>query len=779
MSSPNEPSAALWPTCASLEASVGREAYHRLLCSAEPTRKRGRLLFWQEELFRKFAAETGIAISTVEEFNRLLDAAIARFMSDPPLPEADRESWHFNPAPRACPKGISQKQWETILKKQQEHAEKRELAADAIMRQAKAWHNEALNLFNRAESLQSQGNTIFADETRRQAFDLARCAADSFEKVYEQEELVSSCHRTAALYALACDEFQEAVRLSRGMVRGVDSDDDDALTNRLDEIHEEIRKIDLEAEAVRKRIVGDRLQEITFIADWPSSPSHPNQLAAFSPNSTRLASAAGNKRVHVYEISTQKLLQEFEIKFTKDPPRPGVLRHMNLGMCYSPDGEMIALAGSEGSVFLWDVAAEATRQVLTGHAHNSYNVAFSPDGRHLASAGCFGMRIWDARTGKKGSTFARDVHNSGLAFSPDSKRLAWGRGEGGRLTVLDVDSRTEIYSVKAHRDIVQNLSFSPCGHLLATACFDRTFKLLEAANGREIVTLHGGHSKVIAGNSIAFSPDGKLLATASGSHVLLWSLPSCECIFAIPDSHWTGWVRFSPDGKYLAAKGNQLRLWRVEHLLSLPKDLSSLKGKMGTVVRPSNPQTAFEQAVKPSPAPKKMPPPQHLQNCTVAIKSRCTRKAFAAHVQCPCGGKKFRLLHSGGVWEDDKGDKRPSATNGESGSYLVIKATCAACQAEHLLFDMDFHGWNGFVCRTDAHLRPRPDLIHWHCTKCGQQEHTATVGVFSEGRQDAIEESGEFLTEANWQEGFGSIGIATKCCGCGHKAEDWLSFETM
>ena len=161
------------------------------------------------------------------------------------------------------------------------------------------------------------------------------------------------------------------------------------------------------------------------------------------------------------------------------------------------------------------------------------------------------------------------------------------------------------------------------------------------------------------------------------------------------------------------------------------------------------------------------------------MKSRCTGTRFFAHVRCPCGSKKFRLLHTGSTWQDKYGDKFPKDTKVGDGYFLVIKAVCTLCQASHLLFDKTLHGWNGIVSRADSPSAVQPDLVAWNCSRCGQLVHTATIAVFGEGREDAIQESSGFLDDSNWQEAFGSIQIATKCCNCGHKAPTWLSYETM
>jgi hypothetical protein len=147
-------------------------------------------------------------------------------------------------------------------------------------------------------------------------------------------------------------------------------------------------------------------------------------------------------------------------------------------------------------------------------------------------------------------------------------------------------------------------------------------------------------------------------------------------------------------------------------------------------------------------------------------------------VQCACGNRKIRLLHTGATWHDASGNSFPKQAKVGDAYLLVVKAKCSKCQAEHLLFDDNRHGWNGFVVRQGDRVQPAFDMVPWVC-KCGNEVHTATITIVSEGRQDAIEESGEFLTESNWQEGFSAIHMATTCCQCGHKATNWLDYETM
>lgn len=444
------------------------------------------------------------------------------------------------------------------------------------------------------------------------------------------------------------------------------------------------------------------------------------------------------------------------------------------GICSTPDNQSIVLAGAEGSVVVWDRAAQQIRMKLAAHTYQVMQVAVSPDGKWLASCGAFGVKLWDAMSGKKRGSFEKQPKNIFVVkFSPDSKQLAWS-DENGRVTLLDIVTRNVIFSFKPHKGDVFDLAFSPCSQFLAIT--GRDVKLLATADGRETMSFITGERSY----AVAFSPDGRLLATTDKDLLLLWDVQARECIQAIPDTRWYDSVKFSPDGKRLAASvfPQGIRMWSVQHLLDVEHDLSELHGKAGTVIVPSNsrPPAMLAQAVT-TPVPAKMPPPAHLLKCTEPISSRCRRNRYVGNVRCSCGDKKFRLQHAGASREF-KGEKYPQDTKVGDAYFMIIKATCLECATEYLLFDKDFHGWNGFVVDSGERL-PRPELVSWPCTACGESRHEVTIGVYSEGRQDAIDESGELLNENNWQEGFGSINIDVKCSACGHKVNGWLAYETM
>ena len=143
------------------------------------------------------------------------------------------------------------------------------------------------------------------------------------------------------------------------------------------------------------------------------------------------------------------------------------------------------------------------------------SVAFSPDGKWLASSGCYDytVRLWNANTGER----VRTLHgHSGsvndIAFSSDRKTIASG-SDDTTVRLWDAKTGTHLWTLLGHTDSVESLAFSPDGKTLASGSLDKTV-LWDAKTGEHQRTLAGHTGSV---ESLAFSPDGKTLASGYGT----------------------------------------------------------------------------------------------------------------------------------------------------------------------------------------------------------------------------------------------------------------------
>lgn len=238
-----------------------------------------------------------------------------------------------------------------------------------------------------------------------------------------------------------------------------------------------------------------------------------------------------------------------------------------LSVAHSPDGKHLAGGASDGNVYLWDGDTGKKRSVLSGHSGYVRSVAFSPGGDLLASGGDDRTVIlWERSTGQE--RLRLDPHSQRIlqvAFSPDGTRLAsladtvhlWDCSSGELVRTFDFDA-----------DRATAVAFAPKDGTLAVA--------LSTGRSADLVlwSESGTADRKISVptewiTDIAFSPDGQLIAGASGDSVLIWDASTGVLRNRLTDA--TADVRavaFSPDGTWIAAgcRGPQQHFpggWRV------------------------------------------------------------------------------------------------------------------------------------------------------------------------------------------------------------------------
>jgi hypothetical protein len=174
-----------------------------------------------------------------------------------------------------------------------------------------------------------------------------------------------------------------------------------------------------------------------------------------------------------------------------------------------------------------------------------------------------------------------------------------------------------------------------------------------------------------------------------------------------------------------------------------------------------------------------MPIPTHLKQCVIPDDPIVDEKPLAGAIRCPCGGEKFELQFPDQThqWE---GETVPCTAQIGDQFFFLIKAVCTNCRGSHVLLDIDFHGWNGFVCHDPKQAAvARPTLVAWKCLQCGWLEHTARVEVQNEGKEFCLSEADGAIDDDRWPDAFGWLTISLECVGCGHKPRTWVSCETM
>ncbi|KAG9087799.1 hypothetical protein FS749_002637 [Ceratobasidium sp. UAMH 11750] len=231
----------------------------------------------------------------------------------------------------------------------------------------------------------------------------------------------------------------------------------------------------------------------------------------FSPDGNRLISSSEDRTIRIWDMNTSNLRanQQGSDSYVRS-------------YVFSPDSRCIALKFSSGVVHVWDMDTGSLFGTLFVPDAPGCHIALSSKGTHLALGLDGNIDIWDVKNANKllGPLKGHTSHVRSLAFSPDGKRLASG-SDRGTIHVWDVQTGSILSGpLKGHAGSVDSVAFSPDGARIASGSGDCIVRIWDGQSGDMIFGRRRAYSRSVS--SVRFSPDGRLVVSGSRDSIRVW-----------------------------------------------------------------------------------------------------------------------------------------------------------------------------------------------------------------------------------------------------------------